>query len=91
MATPLHKNPCHGGHEIYNFGRALLITIGLLCMDHAPEKRLRFLFSNASILHFLPQITSPWGGGGEKNDSFICPFHFFSKSVDMVPNFIYAH
>ena len=24
MATPLHKNPCPGGHEIYNFGRPFL-------------------------------------------------------------------
>ena len=24
MATPLHKKPCHGGHEIYNFGRPFL-------------------------------------------------------------------
>ena len=24
MATPKHKNPCPGGHEIYNFGRPFL-------------------------------------------------------------------
>ena len=24
MATPSHKNPCPGGHEIYNFGRPSL-------------------------------------------------------------------
>ena len=24
MATPLNKNPCPGGHEIYNFGRPFL-------------------------------------------------------------------
>ena len=24
MATPLRKNPCPGGHEIYNFGRPFL-------------------------------------------------------------------
>ena len=24
MATPLHKNPCPRGHEIYNFGRPFL-------------------------------------------------------------------
>ena len=23
MATPLHKNPCPGGHKIYNFGKFL--------------------------------------------------------------------
>ena len=25
MATPLHKNPSPGGHEIYNFGRPFLV------------------------------------------------------------------
>ena len=24
MTTPLHKNSCPGGHEIYNFGRPFL-------------------------------------------------------------------
>ena len=24
MATPLHKNPCPGGHDIYNFGGPFL-------------------------------------------------------------------
>ena len=24
MATPLHLNPCPGGHKIYNFGRPFL-------------------------------------------------------------------
>ena len=24
MVMPLHKNPCPGGHEIYNFGRQIL-------------------------------------------------------------------
>ena len=24
MAMPQHKNPCLGGHEIYNFGRPFL-------------------------------------------------------------------
>ena len=24
MATPLHKHPCPGGHEIYSFGRPFL-------------------------------------------------------------------
>ena len=24
MATPLHKNPCPGGHESYNFGGPVL-------------------------------------------------------------------
>ena len=24
MTTPEHKNPCSGGHEIYNFGRSFL-------------------------------------------------------------------
>ena len=24
MDTPQHKNPCHGGHKIYNFGKTFL-------------------------------------------------------------------
>ena len=40
MATPLHKNPYPGGHEIYNFGRPFLghhYYIHLVCMDRAPK------------------------------------------------------
>ena len=39
MATPQHKNPCPGGHEIiYLVDPSLvIITLVLVCMDHAPE------------------------------------------------------
>ena len=39
MATLLHKNPCPGGHEIYNLvdPSLLIITIHLICMYHAPQ------------------------------------------------------
>ena len=41
MATPLHKNPSPGGHEIYNFGRPFLniITLYLVYLIFAWEKR----------------------------------------------------
>ena len=38
--TPQHMNPCPGGFEIYNFGRPfplVIITIQLVCIDHATE------------------------------------------------------
>ena len=48
MASPQHKNPCPRGHEIYNFGRPILIvitiyTIYTVCLINAHEKRERFL------------------------------------------------
>ena len=38
MTTPLQKNPCPGGNEIYNFGRPFLghhnyiLTMSVLCL-----------------------------------------------------------
>ena len=44
MATPLHKNPCPKGPEIYNFGRPFLgLTTYLVCLINAWEYRRRFL------------------------------------------------
>ena len=39
MASPQHKNPCPGGHEIYNFSRPILIviTIYTVCLINAHE------------------------------------------------------
>ena len=40
MAMLLHKNPCSGGHEFYNFGRPFIghhyYTL-IVCIDHAPK------------------------------------------------------
>ena len=66
MATPKHKNPCPGSHEIYKFGRPFLgqhyYTLSLYGPRTGAEKN--FLW-NTSIFHFLPKITFPWGGGHE--------------------------
>ena len=42
MATSKHKNPCPGGHEIYNFGRPFLchhyyIIIYLVCLSDSGD------------------------------------------------------
>ena len=50
MATPLHKNPYTGSHEIYNFAKLFLDHLTLLsdCLIYAWEKRKRF----KEIMHF---------------------------------------
>ena len=51
-ATPQHKNPCPGGHEIYNFGSPFLclhnyiLSLSEQCLG---EQRKRFL---KQIMHF---------------------------------------
>ena len=43
MATPLHKNPCPGGHEIYNFGldpSSVIITIHFSALCLGVEKNI---------------------------------------------------
>ena len=59
----LHKNPCAGGHEIYNFGRPSLSY--LVCLIYAWEDFLR----NTSIFHFLPL-----GGWGHDIYNFLFPY-----------------
>ena len=65
MATPLHKNPCPGGHEIYNFGRPFLghhyYTLSLygLCPRVEKEKKIFFQkYINCTLSY--PKITTPW-------------------------------
>ena len=51
MGTPQHKNPCPGGHEIYNFGRPFLchhnyiLSLSVLCLG--VEKKIL-----KEIMHF---------------------------------------
>ena len=44
MATPLQKNPCRGGSEIYNFGRPFLgnhyYILGLFDLCQGVEKKI---------------------------------------------------
>ena len=74
LAMPQHKNPCPWGHEIFNFGRALLIHHYYILSFSEPCPLVEKIFkTKTSILHFLhPKITSPcevcvWGGGGGGN------------------------
>ena len=65
MATPWHKNPCPGGHEIYNFGRPFLghhyYTLSFYGSCMGVEKEI---FKEIHQFNtFYPKITSPWGGG----------------------------
>ena len=59
MATPLHKNPCPGGHEIYNFGRPFrghhyyTLSLSDLCLGVEIFKEIHQFYT------FYPKITSP--------------------------------
>ena len=60
MATPQHKNPCSGGHEIYKFGRPFLghhyYTLSLfdLCLD--VEKKI---FKEIMQFHYMTYMATP--------------------------------
>ena len=87
MTTPQHKNPCSGGHEIYNFYRPFFshhyYTITLYGPCPRVEKK-NFKEIN-QIYTFYPQITSPWGGvwGNE-----IYNFFIFSSYICYVLNLV---
>ena len=67
MDTPLQKNPCTGGHEIYNhnFGRPFLghhyYTLSL--SEPCPWVEKKIFKINRSILHCLPPNYHPLGWG----------------------------
>ena len=56
MATTYHKNPCPGGHKIYNFDRPFLgnryviLSLSELCLE--VEKKI-FIRNNAVSLYNL--------------------------------------
>ena len=60
MATPSHKNPCHGGHEIYNFGRPFLcyqnyiLSLSDLCLG--VEKKI---FKEIMHFHYMTYKATP--------------------------------
>ena len=74
MALPQHKNPCPGGHKIYNFGRLILghhfftLSLSDLCLF------VKKIF--IEILHFYymptPQHKNPCSGG-HKIHNFVRP------------------
>ena len=59
MATPYHRNPYPGGHEIYNFGRAFhanhfyIFSLSARCTG-VQEKIFKDQFYS-----FYPQIKAP--------------------------------
>ena len=76
MTTPLHKNPCPAGHEVYNCGRPFIghQDYTLRCIGHAPEQRRRFFKEIYQFYNFYPKITSHWGGvGGHEIYNFWSP------------------
>ena len=62
MATPC-KNPCPGGHEIYNLSRPFLghHYFTLVLSETCPWVDKKIFFRNTSILHLLPQNNLPFG------------------------------
>ena len=60
MATPQHKNPCPGGHEIYNFGRPFLghhyyvRSLSDLCLG--VKKRI---FKGIMHFHYMTYMATP--------------------------------
>ena len=68
MATPYHKNPSPGGHEIYNFGTPFLghhyyiLNLSDLCVG-VKKKTLKrnYAFSLHDLYgHALAQEPVPW-------------------------------
>ena len=60
MTTPSHKNPCHRGHEIYNFGRPFLghhyYILGLCDLCLGIEKKI---FKEIIHFHYMTYMTTP--------------------------------
>ena len=81
MATFLHKNPCPGGNEIYNFCRPFLghhYYIHVLQMINAWELR-RFLKKHSN---FTPKITSPLDRGSWNLQSLVSlPYIYYIPNL----------
>ena len=69
MNTPLHKNPCLGGHEIYNFGRPFHGHHYYTLRLYGPCPRVgKNIFQEIHQFYTLdPKITSPWDEGVMKS------------------------
>ena len=52
----------------------VIITIYLLCMDHAQEERRRFFLEIHQFYTFYPKIASPWSGGGDEIYNSLSPY-----------------
>ena len=82
MAMPYHKNPCPGGHIIYNFRRSFLghhyYIFSLL--EQCPGAEKKIFKEKHQFYTFYAKITSRWGGG-----SWNLQFHI------SLPNKCYIH
>ena len=65
MVTHQRKNPCPGGHEIYNLGRPFLghHYYKLILSETCPRVQKKIFLRNTSILHILPQNYLHFGWG----------------------------
>ena len=76
MTTPLHKNRCPRGHEIYNFGKPFLAyhyyILGLSDLCLVVEKKI-FLKKYSNFTLFTPQLPPLWVGGHEIYN-FLSPY-----------------
>ena len=81
MAMPLHKNPCPGGHEIYNFSRPFLVIISL--PDPCPRVgKIFFLKKYTNFTLFIAKL-SPFGVKGHK-----ITFFFFLPYTCYITNLV---
>ena len=78
MATPQHKNPCRGGHEIYNLGKStlpwslLLFTLSLYEPCHGVKKIFKEIHIN--FTHFTPKLPPLGVGEGHEIYNFLSPY-----------------
>ena len=70
MAMPQHKNPCPGGHEIYNFGGPFL-GHHLICLNHAPVQRRRSFRKYINFTLFTLKLPPPQAITIQKQQSAI--------------------
>ena len=71
------KNPCPGGHEIYNCGRHFLgHHYYTLSLYGSAQEQIKKIFRDTHQFYtFYPKITSPWGGvGGYEFYNFLSPY-----------------
>ena len=92
MATPQHKNPCPGGHEIYNFGGPFrghhyyILSLSNLCLG--VEKKI---FKEIMHFHYMtymatPQHKNPCPGGHEIYNfgrPFLCHHNYILSLSDL--------
>ena len=60
MTKPLHKNPCPGGHEIYNFGvDSSLVIITKLSLSDLCLSEEKKLLTDIMHFHYMTYLARP--------------------------------